>query len=1161
MEEKTKKMGPTEEQVKILESKAKSLVISASAGSGKTYIVIEKLKKLICDLKVPVERLLVLTFTKVAAEEIKTRLTNAILSMEPSKKMLESLDALPLSDISTIDSFCEKIIKRNINKLEIDENFVILEEKSALKLKKVAFFATYQHFSQEEKEKFEDIYLGFKKDKRSIEECIYKIQDYFGAVEDEEDRFVYFEDVFNLNSKATDKLLSYFKECFKEARQVLDGLDTSSYTKSELEFVLKAYDIVGMNFDEDYFNTASTLAAFSLPVLLGRHKEEVKRPLGRVKEQLKKAYDIAKKYSFIPNGARREAEEGRLPRAILSFYKYYINIYSSLKLKRSGLDFADIEKLAKKLLADDEVKKGLQEKYDYIFIDEYQDTNRLQESILKPIAEGGYFTAVGDIKQGIYGFRNASMEIMLSDIEEFSSKEDGDALYLNGNFRTDDAILSFVNRVFEKVMTKESVGIDYKASSMLKGLKKFLPGSMKPVIVDILLKGENKKSEQACQEEETQTSEIYSLEDDYLAGDDSQRQEVDAIISRIEQALEGEIYDSKLGKMRAVEYNDIALLFRGRSSLMKELVRKLRGLSVPVSADLKEELIDDYQIALLNSLLKLTINFKDDVSVAAVMCSPFGNFSIDELASIREGGESGKSFWQLIDEADDEKVVEFKKMIAQFKFEIQIFGINKALCKLFNRYDYYGYLALLPNYHEKISNLNNLFKMIKAGGLDFSTAGVIAALEGSYEIRSGEGNANSISVLTIHATKGLEYPIVILCGCGESLNKAYTKSYLISNKYGLGCYLNDFESMTRVPSPAFLAGKLELENREFVDEIMIFYVAMTRAQNHLFIVGSAKEKELIFDNVRLANSYLKFIFFGLGENFTEQLFSQGNVQTENLEFNIIPCEEEKTEEDIVEEKLNDFDEENPFESQIRAYDEYLYPNLNECKISLKNSVSGVMNALKPYEEGDKGEVEDESFSHRVHSREEAIQTGNAYHEALKIVDFNDIESLEDLKNKESFLKENLSDGFFERLDLMLLFKNIMVIKSVTKDLKLVKEREFIMQSTPSELGLDSLNEELCLLNINIAEDKAQSEEIGIEQNSCEENQLIVQGIVDLFAMGDKLVLIDYKYSSERNERAIVERYQNQIKLYSLALEKAFGRAVDEKYLLSLKEGKLIKIDL
>jgi len=121
MEEKTKKMGPTEEQVKILESKAKSLVISASAGSGKTYIVIEKLKKLICDLKVPVERLLVLTFTKVAAEEIKTRLTNAILSMEPSKKMLESLDALPLSDISTIDSFCEKIIKRNINKLEIDE--------------------------------------------------------------------------------------------------------------------------------------------------------------------------------------------------------------------------------------------------------------------------------------------------------------------------------------------------------------------------------------------------------------------------------------------------------------------------------------------------------------------------------------------------------------------------------------------------------------------------------------------------------------------------------------------------------------------------------------------------------------------------------------------------------------------------------------------------------------------------------------------------------------------------------------------------------------------------------------------------------------------------------------------------------------------------------
>lgn len=1152
MEEKSR---ATWEQQKILDSRAKNLVISASAGSGKTYILIEKLKQLICKEHVRVERLLVLTFTKVASEEMKTRLTNTILSMKPTKELIESLDSLPLSDISTIDSFCEKIIKRNISKLEIDENFVVLDEKNALKLKNVAFLNTYQHFARNFYEKFEEIYLAFKKNKSLFQECIFAIQDFCGAIDDEESKLEYFENhISEINNLAQNRIKMFIRETFDRAEIFLSKTKDMTLSSSEENFVNDLQEIFNLSLEGNIFDVCQRINSYSMPSLKGRHKEEIKAVLLPSRELIKPVFEIVKKYEYLPDGGIEQAENGWLIKSILEFYRYYIDVYASLKTKKSGLDFTDIEKFAKRLLLDDEVKKSLQNKYDYIFIDEYQDTNKLQEGILKPIAEGGYFTAVGDIKQGIYGFRNASMEIMQNDIENFSKSDDGDALYLNGNFRTDEGILSFVNIIFEKIMTKESVGIDYKDKSMLKGLKNFLKGDLPPVCVDLVCESKTlektnliehsseiiiEKNEKTEQNEENR---VYSVRDDSLVSDSSQDDEIKAIINKIQLVLNSKIYDSKLEKYRKAELGDIALLFRGRSKLMQQLVMRLRSMGLSVNADLKDALIEDSQIALLNSLLKLTLNLNDDISLASIMCSPFGCFSVDELANIRFNAQEKERFCDIVLNSDDEKVLELKKVIEQFKFDIQIFGVVKALGRLFNKFNFYDYLISLENGKQKIASINSLFKLIKNSKLDFNVSGIISLLESSSDIRVGEGGSNALTITTIHATKGLEYPIVILCGAGESLSKVYNKSYILSERYGLGCSLFDFEGMIRIPSPAFLAGKLDLEKREFIDEIMIFYVALTRAQNHLFIIGKAKEKDFSFIDVKSQNSYLKFILFAFGENFTTQLFNEGKISIENINFNIIYDDGEMIENDfkrLSQSYLNS----DKFAEDIENYINFKYDKFDECRLSFKNSVTGVM------QQGEQNlfdNFNDNEEQMRVANRENAIMTGNAYHEALKLIDFDLIKSENDLVSLSDFLKENMTEGYFEKIDLSLLFNNISKLKEAVYGRKIFKEKEFIMMTNTQEIK-DIIDDE----RINHAEKN-------IEIIDEDGNNIIVQGIVDLFAINDDIILIDYKYTSCKDEKTIIKRYQKQLNLYGKALEKAFGKAPKESYILSLKEGKLIK---
>lgn len=1115
-------MELTKEQEKVLQSNVKDLVVSASAGSGKTFVVIEKLIGLICDKKVPVERLLVLTFTKAASNEMKSRLYNAILEKPSSKFLLEQIDSLPLSDISTIDSFCEKIIKRNINKLDLDENFVILDEKTSIGLKKLAFSRTFQYFSQNENEKFEEIYFAFKRNKQSFEDCIFALQEYLASCENQENYLNDFENSIAEKSKlAEEKLCDKIMQSLRKAEGFLKQVDKSLLNKNSEKIFAGLKEFTKLDCKDLFILSQKLNNMLPLPAFRGKIEEEVKTLLSKAKDSIKEAAAITENYIFLPAEARNQFEEGKLIKAIIAFYKHYIKLYSGLKNKRDGLDFADIEYYAMQLLQDEEIKKGLQEKYDYIFIDEYQDTNRLQQSIIKPISEGGYFVAVGDLKQGIYGFRNARMEIMQEDIENFSKSPDGEALFLTGNFRTDKNILDFVNIVFEKVMTTESVGINYKKTSLLKGLRHFEDGQMPAVAVDVVV-----KTKETQQESEELQSKIYSVKEDAIQEDEKFKNEILAIQNRIEESLASQIYDAKLGRYRKVNFSDITLLFRNRSALMHQTYKTLNKKGFPINADIKEQLLDDGEVGVIYSLLKLTLNMHDDIALVSVMNSHFGSFSIEELSDLRIQEKEKIPYYQIIEESENVKVKEFKEMISCFRFEIQIFGVIKALNRIFNKYEYFHYLQSLSDGSEKLTYINSLFKIIRSSNLDNNVSAIITQLEGVKE-NSGSGGGNAITMTTIHATKGLEYPIVILCGAGENLNKTYAQNYVISEKFGFASYINDFENMIRTPSPAYIAGKMEKQDREFIDEIMIFYVALTRAQNHLFIIGSGKEKDFSFDNLTNQNSYLKMIFYALGENLTSQIFNQEKLVKGKWEFNVFDEFEEVT---SAQSKIQISSIK--FAQEISDYNNFQYENKKICKIGLKNSVTGTT----------KLNEEKEIFIHHTEENEItsqnaqlAIDRGNAYHEALKLLDFDKINNIEQLSTQLNTISPRMSEGYYQLLNKQLLLKNILIIKKLCQNRKLYKEKEFIMKASLSEIGLEDLNQ---------------------HKNEKTEESVIVQGIVDLFAVGEDIVLVDYKFSSLSCENLKV-RYARQIELYSMALEKAFGKKIEKRYLLSLKDAKVI----
>lgn len=1122
---------PTDEQQRVLASETEKLIVSASAGSGKTWVLIEYITKLVIEKKVPLRRILVLTFTKAAAGEMKQRLYKSLMEQERDDYVIAQIDDLSIADISTIDGFCEKIIKRNLDKLPLDEGFTVLENPIVLKQR--AFDLAIESMTQLYPAALNEIYHAFRKNQDAIFDCVMTMENFFNATD-------CWEEKWNYCMLHQPKLhLQAMKMLNEDLLDELERLKLSILTCQEqvrlsekyAVFCDHLYHLLDRQMEDDLIQNLSILHSIVLPILPSVKGEERDEAAAEIMKSLRQScktfLESVDKYDFFNPIYRQKVESGELGTSLLQLYKEYHTLYQATKQLEDVVDFADLENFATLLLTDETVLASVQDKYDYIFLDEYQDTNRVQEAFIKPIAGKGRFIAVGDPKQGIYGFRNATMEIMQKDVENFTKDPNGDVIFLRGNFRSDGRVLSFVNRVFEKLITLESVGIDYEKTSELESKIFFGKPILPSVCVDIVCPKENEK--------EILPS-VYSVQQDELYISEKDKLEVETICARIDACLATQIYDAKMEAYRPVSYRDITILLRSRTTLMSALARVLQEKGYPAISDEKKQPIAEPEVQVLLHLLGICLNPTDDVALTAVLLSRLGNFTMDELAQTRIDFPDMKTFHELFyaQQSTNQQVVEFMQKLETFKLNCGILGIYEAYMQWFQQVDYDAYLAMQPNGIEKKKAVYAFLSDItRENPYDIAKAFVYGQQIGGRERNSFAGSADAINIMTIHGSKGLEYPIVILAGAGQKLESVRRNPYELHEKYGIGTYIYDEKHQTKASSPLLEVIRKTNKQKEMIDELMIFYVAMTRAQNHLYIVGSTEVDKIEIDyrSPLQCRNYLELIFYALGRPVLDNLKQQEKVVLGDWQLHIIDAVQSLRQE-IPTSIMAGKPDEN-YQQVINQYFDYVYPDADFCKYHLKNSVTGIT-AMQNSKQAQGGFLD--GMSQKIYSggesiqNELAIETGNAYHEALQRIDF---EVVTDLESCRSQLR-NIANKCTSRLDLVdaeILLQNIKLLKPIIQGKQIYQEKQFIMKTSIREL-----TREVC------------------------DNEVLVQGVVDLFAIGDPNVLIDFKYTQENNTEKIIKKYQKQIELYSLAIEKSFHLTIKEKYILSLKHAKLIPIN-
>ena len=757
------------EQIKVLECKDKNIIVTASAGSGKTTIMIEKLIKLITEENINVQNLLVLTYTKAAAEEMKQKLISALYEKAlGNAHYISQIDDIMTADISTIHSFFQKVIKKHFMHLNIDPNFSVIEEKQSENLKYQALKKAIVSYGEKSPEKLNlllDIY-GKSRSEKTIYKLLDKINIFLSAVHEPEkwskeiatklcdndlnNNYAIF--VVNKNFYETAKhYILVFEKILKKAEKqgalkfieyinnIISQLSLIKFNKSEfvgssqenkdnilnnkasaenIEASAENIDINSKNIEASAENVNSGNVGTNSENIktnsedvntnlenvgtslenVGKNLENVGTNLESINtnseintsaENLETDENVSSKEleyngSFFENYStfknfdfrtlkqdadfpdlyneiifHREKLKDFINKTKASDYskesvefslqnvKEIINIllelnicfeneYSTLKKEINSLDFNDLEKLAYELSKNKDICNKLSKKYVYTFIDEFQDANRLQEKILSAFTNGKWFM-VGDVKQSIYGFRQAEPDIFLEMQKNYSSSENSEVMFLNSNFRSHKTILNFVNLVFNKVMTLETAKLDYKNTAQLEGRLEFLEdeASDLPRVELNIINFPDKQ-------EKPNPPQIYSVREHSYNISQEGLAEKEAILTaeKISNLIGKKYFNISEKTFKEIQFKDISILLNARGSYLDKFCSVLSEFNIPIYANTNASLLSDEQVNVFVCLLKLCKNFNDDISLAICLNSVFGGLSYSQLGQIRLAGLS-----------------------------------------------------------------------------------------------------------------------------------------------------------------------------------------------------------------------------------------------------------------------------------------------------------------------------------------------------------------------------------------------------------------------------------------------------------------------------------------------------------------------------------------
>ena len=1135
-------MEEKNEQEVVLEIKDKSLIVSASAGSGKTSTMIRKIFNTIYENKVDISNLLVLTYTNAAAAEMKSRLNefllNKIVESDDRDFLQKQINKLSVADISTFHSFYEKLIKANYYLLNINPSFVIADDSESKILKENAFGLAINQIKQDEN-KYLKLFSAFnkKRNESALLGRVLKLQDFLSAEIDDEKWLneISLSMINNLNLPK--KILNdYYNQninyAIKNFNKMLETATLRNQDKIALHCnaCLSELDsLLSLNIEQKQ----DKISNFTFP----RFTKSIDDDLELV-ENLKAAKKIFTR--FIKNVKDEKIDiftenEENLSHVkekyeiFIEFYRIYLQCLNELKNKNSVYDFSDIEKMALKLLQLPQVESAVKEQYKYVFVDEFQDVNTLQNEILKHLCNKNNVFIVGDPKQSIYAFRQSDVSIFTDTVKNFRENEFAEDKNLKNNYRSNEKILEFCNTIFSNIMTDKTAGLDYLNTSKFQPYAK-IPTEFAPV--NILLC--NKLGETT--ERNLEIYKVFNAPTKRI----SYSEEAIMIFDEICKLLGKQIYDDKLKTFRKVKYSDITILVRSRGNLSDSLASIFEDNGVPYMLNAEKDLKKSKLVLALVSALTIATDYYSCIDYMAFL-NRFCALSFDEMSKIKlatdETDLKMACFKYLADfkESQISKKLELgETLIENFKIKIEIDGAYKALNWLVNNSKFSDFVDEIDNFEEEQQMMKSFLNFVETSKYNNNLILLLnlinenSALKVEQNMSSG---LDKINITTIHASKGLEYNIVFLAGLGKSLfkNMPNSSDIKINKNLGIALKINEDENISLFEK----AIKIKEKSLELAESLRLLYVGMTRAKNHLFLTAQGDFEDVIKvdeDNLTFVDdNYMTYILGSLSEEQVNAVNANRDVLEEgfNIRFvrewgvNVINNELPLTEiqkENIVEniEKLSQYD----FTSEL-------------SRLAQKTSVSEIIKDENEYESLN---IIPNTLQITEHLQgvQSGVEIGNAFHEIMERAIFGiDINSLKGICQEvyENYLANGVKlENDFVELSSGLCLKALKEINQVVGNSQIYKEKKFMINASPMEV-----------------------------LNSGSTEKVLIQGIIDFFALGEKVTLIDYKYSFINNDEKLKEKYKNQLKIYCFALEKYLNRKVDAIYLLNLRNGHLIEL--
>lgn len=1282
----------TTEQQQVIDLRNRNILVSAAAGSGKTAVLVERIVKIITDKNHPVDidHLLIVTFTNAAAAEMRERIGNAIekaLDEQPGNEhLLRQLTLIHNAQITTIDSFCLYVVRNHFHEIDLEPNFRIGDEGELKLLREDVLGRVLEQNYEEPSEAFSDFVEGYASGRTdaALNEMILQLYEFSRSYPWPEKWLDSFVGAYRIETREeldraewlaplTENICFVLKDCEQLLKQALaitqqdDGPDMyEKAVQSDLEKyeglsrLTSFCELSGALSDIKYDRLASSRGFEGDPDKL----ELVKSLREQAKDVVKK---LCKQYFFCSPEMMIEQLERTEPmlEEVVRLTKQFADEFAAAKRRKNLVDFHDVEHFALQILVDEETEKAkktaeeFRDTFEEIMIDEYQDSNEVQETLLRSISreergENNIFM-VGDVKQSIYRFRLARPELFMKKYDSYSLEESTtQRIDLHKNFRSREEVLTCTNDIFYKIMARSLGNVEYDAEAAL------YPGASYPAMPV----QENPVGEKAAEDEKVSGKQINGFTPEILLADsndelledtdfsDKKTLEAKMVAEKIRHLMKTQpVTDKATGELRMARYSDIVILLRSLSGWADSLVEVLNGNGIPAHTVSSTGYFSTVEVQTVLSMLRLLDNPRQDIPMAAVLRSPMAGLTDEELAVLRledgsvpfheavlelaeglyeedgqkeisnpeadqkQGKNADEKPENHIESTVHRKLLKFYKKYRQLRQLVPDTPIHELIEIILCETGYGHYVAAMPTGNRRTANLNMLLEKAAAyektsyKGL-FHFVRYIDELQ-KYDVDFGEAdmvgeNEDVVRIMSIHKSKGLEFPIVIVSGMGKNFNKQDTRSKMVLHPE-LGIGLDYMDGKKRIKSPTIakkaIAKQIDLEN--LGEELRVLYVALTRAKEKLILTGTLKDapekleffrqqanlskaadRPLSYLTREGASGYLDWILpavLSYGDKYPVRIVEAAELvldevenqleQNENLTERIEEIEAADTQ--LVGQLKQRFSQRYPYQTDILRKNKYSVSELKHRAMREKFEAEQEETIPAFLEEPVTPTIplfiqREESVEQETANR--GALRGTAVHRVMECYDFTSEKSVQeqmDAMEKEEKITADMRTLVKERIVADFVSSETGKRMALAQRMgALYREKPFVMGFTEEELenygfgaGAQMIENEAQTEN---AQQEIMSENVSQENHMHEEDLTLIQGIIDVFWIEDDgITVLDYKTDRVDTAQELIDRYATQLKLYADALERVFATRklkVKEILIYSFRLEKLISIE-